>query len=765
MKKIILASFMLLSLVFINKANATGCVDSDGGKVYDLQGTAKFIDSNGDTVSGSEESDICVGDDVLREFYCNGGIDKEDHACDNGCLNGACQNVNAKPDLIVESVAFYPQDPKLNVPYNGFTQVVIKNIGTAPAYGHNNIAVRLTIDATQNGYYTPGWGRPAVDLEPGASTIISVPTTNNSVFMSSPVKFTAEVDWTQAIDESNELNNVKTVQVVLYPETSACQGQLPSNAYWWVSGCWSGNGSRSANYQSSNNSGEDCDYRCYTGYQYQNGSCVVPCDDSDSGRNIFVQGVVTVNNSAKYTDQCSNTVLTEWRCENGIAKSEQITCAYGCANGICKNATAANCVDSDNGKEAFIKGWIKGAYSDGSLFEIHDECVNTKQLKEWQCGYAYTPISPITFSDQKVVFEIPNTSDYGNVVNSCNVNIADKPLQTSSFVDNVSQNLSDSSKSISISSVIDCVYGCVDGACKQPVTAVCGNGQIDVGEVCDGGLLNNQTCQNKGYDSGALKCASNCLSFDTSNCQKLNNTQTTNNQTQSDDANKLVSARIVESTNNTIILKLNRLISDLEQRVIDLETRLTTVINKVLVSRLKGQILIQPQSSGEVWYISPDTGERFYVADAQAAYGILSGMGKGIANKDLQKVSIGYDSNLYGDLQDSDQDGLPDVLEQVIGTDPNKVDTDGDGHNDLSEVVGGYNPNGSGNQPTNKTFAKKLKGIYLDVDNRGAAWYINPKDFKRYYVSPETAYNVMKYLSLGVSNDNLRQIPVGQVSQ
>lgn len=45
-------------------------------------------------------------------------------------------------------------------------------------------------------------------------------------------------------------------------------------------------------------------------------------------------------------------------------------------------------------------------------------------------------------------------------------------------------------------------------------TGDCGNGQIDVGEVCDGGLLNGATCQTQGYDSGELSCSSNCESYD-----------------------------------------------------------------------------------------------------------------------------------------------------------------------------------------------------------------------------------------------------------
>lgn len=45
---------------------------------------------------------------------------------------------------------------------------------------------------------------------------------------------------------------------------------------------------------------------------------------------------------------------------------------------------------------------------------------------------------------------------------------------------------------------------------------------------------------------------------------------------------------------------------------------------------------------------------------------------------------------------DSDSDGLTNLQEAQLGTDPNKADTDGDGFNDGQEVQAGYNPLGPG---------------------------------------------------------------------
>lgn len=51
------------------------------------------------------------------------------------------------------------------------------------------------------------------------------------------------------------------------------------------------------------------------------------------------------------------------------------------------------------------------------------------------------------------------------------------------------------------------------------------------------------------------------------------------------------------------------------------------------------------------------------------------------------------------------------------------------------------------------TLASQLSGrILLQVESRGEAWYVNPKDLKKYYLGkPEDAYTLMKQLSVGIS--------------
>ena len=61
------------------------------------------------------------------------------------------------------------------------------------------------------------------------------------------------------------------------------------------------------------------------------------------------------------------------------------------------------------------------------------------------------------------------------------------------------------------------------------------------------------------------------------------------------------------------------------------------------------------------------------------------------------------------------------------------------------------------------SLAEKLSGkILLSVDENGEAWYVSPSDLNRYYLGrPSDAFNILKRLGVGISNDNLEKIPTG----
>jgi len=223
-----------------------------------------------------------------------------------------------------------------------------------------------------------------------------------------------------------------------------------------------------------------------------------------------------------------------------------------------------------------------------------------------------------------------------------------------------------------------------------------------------------------------------------------------------------------EFSSNTEVLALRERIKRLELRITELERevvarerQLTTRINARLTQQVKGEILLQVEGKGEAWYVDLITGQRFYLQNGQSAYQALQAFGLGITNADLAKIPVGLEER--AERVDSDGDGLDDRLEEALGTDPNNPDSDGDGFKDGDEVKNEYSPRGQGRPSFNRTLAGNLEGrIALQVESRGQAWYIH--DGKRYYLKDGAlAYQIMRYLSLGITNDDIRQIAVGEL--
>ena len=90
------------------------CVDSDGGKIYTVQGTVQ-------KGVGIKVTDYCIDEVQLREHYCSDNefraLEVEYYNCPNGCANGACIEITAstvsgalgaeKPFVSVSNVWFW----------------------------------------------------------------------------------------------------------------------------------------------------------------------------------------------------------------------------------------------------------------------------------------------------------------------------------------------------------------------------------------------------------------------------------------------------------------------------------------------------------------------------------------------------------------------------------------------------------------------------------------------------------------------------------
>jgi len=196
--------------------------------------------------------------------------------------------------------------------------------------------------------------------------------------------------------------------------------------------------------------------------------------------------------------------------------------------------------------------------------------------------------------------------------------------------------------------------------------------------------------------------------------------------------------------------------------VVSLFVLAAPVASSAATNKLLGRILLQVQAAGEAWYVSPVTKQRIYLPNGDAAFQLLRTEGLGIKSIDLSLIPIGLDAGVVE--LDTDNDGLDNALERAIGTDQTKADSDGDGHTDFVELQAGYdpqNPQLGAKIKTDMALAKRLAGrILINADRNGQAWYVNPVNLKRYYLSNgNAALSIMRKFGLGITNTDLALVP------
>ena len=183
-----------------------------------------------------------------------------------------------------------------------------------------------------------------------------------------------------------------------------------------------------------------------------------------------------------------------------------------------------------------------------------------------------------------------------------------------------------------------------------------------------------------------------------------------------------------------------------------------TVKNKKMYQNLQGRIMLTVEQNGEAYYIHPNNETIYFLGRPGDAFAVMREQGVGITTENLMKIPVGFGSATGAD---TDGDGLSDLLEDALGTNPELFDTDNDGHSDKSELEQGFNPflpNVS--LGLSKWFTNfQLGKIFLAVEQNGEAWYVNPVDGKRYFLGrPADAFAVMRNLGLGISNNDFSSL-------
>lgn len=137
--------------------------------------------------------------------------------------------------------------------------------------------------------------------------------------------------------------------------------------------------------------------------------------------------------------------------------------------------------------------------------------------------------------------------------------------------------------------------------------------------------------------------------------------------------------------------------------------------------KLHGSILLQVQEHGEAWFIRHKDSKRYYMKDGATAYSMMREFGLGITDSDLAKIpSVSSTTQMLS-------------ASSVCNT---------------------------------NSFASKQKGqILLQVQQHGEAWYVYPKICRRIYMADgSSAFSIMRFLGLGITNSDLAKIETGVVA-
>lgn len=178
-----------------------------------------------------------------------------------------------------------------------------------------------------------------------------------------------------------------------------------------------------------------------------------------------------------------------------------------------------------------------------------------------------------------------------------------------------------------------------------------------------------------------------------------------------------------------------------------------------LAYQLRGIFLLNTDSSGEIWYVEQSFHTKKHIVNINH----LADLALGISDENLAKIPIAVDERLI--FIDADNDGLDDLLEIAIASNPIKSDTDGDSYSDSLELKYHFDPLSTGRLPIDLKFSKKMAGnILMQVENKGELWYVSPLDNLRYYLPNEEYFRrTMSYIAQGISQENLDSIVSNQL--
>ena len=445
----------------------------------------------------------------------------------------------------------------------------------------------------------------------------------------------------------------------------------------------------------------------------------VSCTDYETGRNYYNKGsVVTCNDQGECTefivDECSDNTLTEKYCESSQLKSETYSCPNGCADGRCLRG--GSCYSNTDCTSSQFCEFTGCGESLGTCAVVSSEC---STVYDPSCG-----CNGLTYNNSCLRRKAKISLDHnGRCGVACEESDAKKDYHTK---------------------------GTIDGYDYKGT-------HIKTTDACTGSTLKEYYCgTNDLVVSVDYQCPQGCSAGACIVVQVA--PEVTPQPTPSPTPSPTPVATPTPDPTPTAEVSQSQWAAT--------EKALVTNIDQDLINRLKGYILLQVKAHGEAWYVDEVSSQKYYLPDGSAAYQILRQFGLGITGSDLSKIPIGIEDR--AETTDADADGLDDKLEEALGTSALSADSDNDGYSDGQEVKGGFDPlaGSAAKRSIDLSLVNRLRGkILLQVQSRGEAWYVNPADGKRYYMKDgQQAYQIMRFLSLGITNTDLRKIAVGELN-
>jgi len=133
------------------------------------------------------------------------------------------------------------------------------------------------------------------------------------------------------------------------------------------------------------------------------------------------------------------------------------------------------------------------------------------------------------------------------------------------------------------------------------------------------------------------------------------------------------------------------------------------------LNKYYGKVLVQSDNTKNAWYVDPIKKEKYSLNSENDAVAIMKKAGVGISNKDINRIKS--PTSKYSNWKDY-------------------------------------------------TFAKNISGrIFVQVQDKGQAWYIDPINFRKYYLgSGKDALKILKSLSIKVKSSEINKIKTGTIS-